>query len=150
MNEYLKMRIQTATPLQLVIMLYDGAIKFMKAAVKEMEKGNIEKQHNYLVRAQDIISELLISLNEEEGGDIAKNLKMLYLYMKNRLIEANIQNNIEYVKEVINLMSSLKEAWVELERREKQGALSSKEVAKHSQSSSQPQTVPASSTQITV
>ncbi len=113
------MRIQTATPLQLVIMLYDGAIKFMRAAIKEMEKGNVEKQNELLVRAQDIITELLISLDEEKGGDIAKNLKMLYIYMKNRLIEANINDDIKAVEEVIELMKSLKEAWVEVEKRER-------------------------------
>jgi len=96
---------------RLVVMLYDGAIKFLKLAIKEMEAKNYEAKGKYLNKAQDIIWELSSVLNVEEGGDIAKNLRSLYLYMNRRLNEANIKIDPEIVKEVISLLETLKKSW---------------------------------------
>ena len=96
---------------RLVVMLYDGAIKFLKLAIKEMEAKNYEAKGKYIYKAQDIIWELNTVLKMEEGGDIAKNLRNLYLYMNRRLNEANIKVDPEIVKEVISLLETLNKSW---------------------------------------
>ncbi len=118
LSKYKEMQIKTASPLQLVVMLYDGALKFMKMAKIAMDKNNVEKQNELLCRAQDIITELNVTLDMEKGGEVAKNLRMLYNYMNRRLVEANIENNKEKVDEVIKLMTTLREGWAELLKKE--------------------------------
>ncbi|MGB4045989.1 MAG: flagellar export chaperone FliS [Halanaerobiales bacterium] len=112
-QKYKTAQYSTASPEQLLLMLYDGAIKFARQARKDMEEKNIEAANNKLKRAEDIISELMVSLNMEEGGEIARNLYNLYDYMNRRLIQANIRKDPALVDEVINLLSSLKESWEE-------------------------------------
>jgi flagellar protein FliS len=96
---------------RLVVMLYDGAIKFLKLAIKEMEAKNYEAKGKYISKAQDIISELNTVLNVEVGGDIARNLRSLYLYMNRQLNQANIKVDPEIVKEVISLLETLNKSW---------------------------------------
>lgn len=115
MNEqvknYQKIKVQTASPAQLINMLYDGAIKFMTLSLDAIEKKSIEEQNRHLTRSQRIIAELQISLDLERGGQIAARLNSLYDYMYRRLIEANTASAREPVEECIRLVGELKEAW---------------------------------------
>lgn len=96
---------------RLIVLLYDGAIKFMKLAIKELEAGNYEAKGQYLIRAQDIITELNAVLDMDAGGEISKNLRRLYCFMSNRLSEANVKRDPEIIREVITLMEELNQGW---------------------------------------
>lgn len=112
-DSYKETQIKTATPGKLIVMLYDGAIKFINLALSHLDKKHtgFEKASNYIIKAQDIVTELMVSLDFDKGGQIAKNLFGLYLYMNRRLIEANIQKDIAILNEVKNLLSQLRSAW---------------------------------------
>lgn len=105
----------TATTTQnrgrLIVMLYDGAVKFLKLAIKESEAENYEGKGKYISKAQDIITELNAVLDMEAGGDIAGNLRKLYFFMNDRLSKANSKNDPEMIREVISLLEELNQAW---------------------------------------
>ena len=96
---------------RLIVLLYEGAIKFMKLAVKELEAGNHEAKGGYLGRAQDIINELNAVLDVDAGGEIATNLRSLYNFMNRRLSEANTTRDPQMIREVITLMEELGQSW---------------------------------------
>ncbi len=112
-DKYKNTQIQTATPGQLILMLYEGAIKFCKFAKKGIEDKDVMVANKYLIKVQDIITELSLSLDMKAGGDIAKNLYSLYDYMNRRLVEANIKKDIEIIEEVQKMIEELKDAWAE-------------------------------------
>ncbi len=110
-NKYLEAQVKTASPMQLVCMLYDGAIKFANLAVTGIKEGNIEKKTVNIVKTEKIINELRISLNFEKGGEIAANLDKLYDFIYTYLIEANANDDILKLEHVIKMLSSLRESW---------------------------------------
>ena len=96
---------------RLIVLLYDGAIKFMKLAVKELEANNYEAKGRYINKAQDIINELNAVLDMDAGGAIASNLRKLYVFMNKRLCEANIKRDPQMIREVIALMEEMNQSW---------------------------------------
>src|SRR4030043_2333485 len=84
---------------RLIVLLYDGAIKFMNLAIKELEAENYEAKGQYIKKAQDIINELNAVLDMDAGGEIASNLRRLYLFMNERLCEANEKRNPKMIAE---------------------------------------------------
>jgi flagellar protein FliS len=96
---------------RLIVMLYDGAIKFMRLAIMEMEKKNYEAKGRYINKAIGIINELNAVLDQDAGGEIASNLRKLYLFMINHLSQANIKCDPQLVREVIKLMEELNRGW---------------------------------------
>ena len=109
-REYLKNSVETATPLMLIIMLYDEAIKMCRLAVKDMGI-NKEGVQNKLIKAQKIVTELTVSLNMEAGGEVSENLKSIYIYLHMRLVEANIGHDSAKVEEVLKILTELRDAW---------------------------------------
>lgn len=107
--------VQSASPLQLVVMLYDGAIKFCDQGLVAMEKRDLDGQNNTLQRAQRIILELMSCLDTERGGEVAKNLLALYTYCINQLVEANIHDTKEPIRRVKKILNELRDSWVSLE-----------------------------------
>ena len=89
-NQYKQTQITTANQGKLIVMLYDGAIKFLNIALDNMSPKSYDVVNNNIIKAQDIITELLLSLNMDEGGEISQNLFNLYMYFKRQLLEANI------------------------------------------------------------
>ena len=118
-NAYKKASVNTLDQNKLIIMLYDGAIKNSSFAVEHMKSGEIEKVHNCLIKAKNIVTELMATLNMEQGGDIAKNLQSLYSYMFSQLIEANMEKKIEPIIVVIDLLKELRAAWVQINKKNK-------------------------------
>jgi flagellar protein FliS len=96
---------------RLIVLLYEGAIKFMKLAIQELEANNYEAKGQYINRAQDIINELNAVLDTDAGGEISANLRKLYFFMSNRLSEANIKRDPQRIQEVITLMEELNQGW---------------------------------------
>ena len=101
---------------RLVVLLYEGAIKFMKLAIKEIEAGNHEAKGQYINRAQAIISELNAVLNTDDGGEIAVSLRKLYVFMSERLAEANTKRDPQMIRDVIKLMEELNQSWKAITR----------------------------------
>ena len=110
-NAYKSNEVMTAPKKKLVVMLYDGAVKNLKLAKIAMEDKNIEKTNNAFIKAQNILAELMSTLNFDQGGDIAKNLMALYQYMYQQTVRANIEKNADMVDEVIDYLEELRDAW---------------------------------------
>lgn len=113
-SEYKKATINTSSPGELVLMLYNGLIKFLRHAKLALHEKKINDAHSYIIRAEDIIEALLSALDYEKGGDIAKNLSMIYDYTYWRLVEANIKKDESIIDEVIEILNPLREAWKEI------------------------------------
>ena len=111
MNPYLKNQIETSSPEQILILLYDGAIKFLNQAKIGIQNKDIELTHNNLIKAQNIISELRDTLDMKIGGELANNLYSLYNYFNRRLVQANIKKEIEPVDEVLEHLRGLRDTW---------------------------------------
>jgi flagellar protein FliS len=115
---YRQVATQTATPGQLVLMLYDGALRFLEQSLTGFAKDDPAEFHqtigNNLLRAQQILHELNISLNLEAGGDVAANLRRLYEYLDRRLLESNIKKEEAGIKEVIARITVLRDAWAQM------------------------------------
>lgn len=110
-SAYKKSAVNTNDQGTLILMLYDGTIRFLKIASKKISTNDLEGAHQSISKAKNIISELMTSLNPEQTGRVGTSLKSLYVYMFNRLIDANIQKKSEYVDEVCELMAELREGW---------------------------------------
>ena len=121
-NAYKKASVNTLDQNKLIIMLYDGAIKNASFAVEHMKSEEIEKVHDCLIKTKNIVTELMATLNMDQGGDIAKNLQSLYSYMFSQLIEANMEKKPEPVIVVIDLLKELRAAWVQINSKKKSGA----------------------------
>ena len=117
-NQYKQTQITTANQGKLIVMLYDGAVKFLNIAIDNMEPKTYDVVNTNILKAQDIITELSLSLNMNEGGEIAQNLFNLYMFFKKRLLEANIQKDAEIAKEVLNNLKTLREAWDQISANE--------------------------------
>ena len=113
-QQYHRTNVQTADQRQLIVMLYDGLIRFLRKSVIKMEEADIEGAHNYLVRSREIVQELLATLNPDKGGEVGNNLRRLYAYAFNRIVEANLHKDPEIAEEVIRIMTTLREGWVNI------------------------------------
>lgn len=121
LNAYSKVSVETglaeASPHKLIAMLFEGATVAVASARSHMQLGNIAEKGRSITMAIAIIDEgLKLSLDENMGGEIAQNLKALYGYMCQRLLEANLRNEIEGLEEVGRLLSDLKGAWDSIEK----------------------------------
>lgn len=108
---YRKTEVLTATRETILLMLYAGAIRFLKRAMEAHETAKWEERANNLVRVQEILTELRSTLNFEVGGEIAKQLDELYAYCNLRLTAGGVQNKPEYFKEVLEHLTALNQAW---------------------------------------
>lgn len=108
---YREASITTQSKGRLIVMLYDGAIKFMKLAIREMEANNFAEKGRYMDKASNIINELNIILDMDAGGEIAQNLRSLYNFIRRNLSQANAKNDPQLVREMISLMESLNQGW---------------------------------------
>ncbi len=110
-DQYRKAAVNTASPLQLIIMLYDGALRFMNAGKAAMERHDLFEQNKNLQKAQKIVAELMSCLNMEAGGEVAQNLLSLYTFVYNRLVMANVEEKPEYIDECDRVLRELRESW---------------------------------------
>jgi flagellar protein FliS len=125
MNPYLKTKVLTATPEQLRLMLFDGAIKFSRQAVDALGKQDLEKTYEALTRAQQIVLELSTSLNYEVNPELCDKLNGLYTYIYRRLVDANMERDLSAIEEAIGLLEYERETWkmvmTELQRARERG-----------------------------
>ncbi|MEB3198109.1 MAG: flagellar export chaperone FliS [Candidatus Sericytochromatia bacterium] len=112
-TQYQESNLETASQGKLLLMLYDGAIRFLLTSQFALEQQRWNDAHTANLRAQDIVTELMLCLNMETG-EIANNLYRLYDYMNWRLVQSNIRRDVAGVREIISLLRELREAWVEV------------------------------------
>jgi len=110
-NQYKENSIFTARPEELTLLLYNGLIKFIMQGQLAIDEKDIEKAHNSLIRAQDIVNEFQVSLDKKY--EIFNSLALLYDYMHRRLIEANIKKDKEILAEILGYAKELRDAWAQ-------------------------------------
>lgn len=115
-GQYQKQQVETASPEQLMLMLFDGAIRFLVQAKKGLEAKDYEASNDNLQKAQRIIQEFICTLDFEIGGDVARELYRLYEYLHYRLVQANIKRDVSMVEEVLTHMRDLRKTWGEAVR----------------------------------
>ena len=116
-NAYKETRVKTAGRGRIIVMLYDEAIKQLDTALELLDEKSkhLDKVNNAITKAQDIVAELMVSLDFEQGGEIARNLFRLYLYFNDELMEGNIKKDPEPVRRVRKLLAELRSAWKQIE-----------------------------------
>lgn len=111
---YQKNKYETASPHKLILLLYEAAIRNGARAVEALQSNRPTEANNAIIKLQDIIYELIASLNEKQGGEIAANLKSLYMYMIDQAVQANIKKDTAPLEEVIVLIRDIKTAWEQI------------------------------------
>jgi flagellar protein FliS len=117
-QQYRQNTVNTSTPQELTLMLYNGLLKFLKLAQQGIEEKNIEKANNNIIKSQDIIIEFMSTLDMQY--EISNGLYMLYDYMNRRLLEANIKKDKLIVEEVIGYAEELRDTWAQAMKLAKQ------------------------------
>lgn len=113
-NIYRQNQVNTASPKELVILLYEGCIKKIRLAELAFEEERLDLVNENLIKAQDIISALSNTLNMEAGGEVAESLAIMYDYLLNELFQANIHKDVEKMIRVREKMAELLESWQEI------------------------------------
>ena len=117
-NSYRQVALQTAAPGQIVLMLFEGAIRFLERAeggfgMDDPAEAN-QTIHNNVQRTQEILHELNMALDIQSGGELAQTLRSLYEYMDRRLLESNLQKKSDGIVESRRHLSTLRDAWAEM------------------------------------
>jgi flagellar protein FliS len=111
LDEYRRNAINTSSQGKLILMMYDGAIKFVKLAIKNQDKNDISGKSTYIRKTHDIINELSCCLDLKKGGPVSEKLENLYRFMLRQLTLANIKNDRKALESVLKVLSTLNEAW---------------------------------------
>ena len=110
-RHYQTQAVETASPAQLVLMLYDRALKSLMQVQQATLPGDLEFVNRELQRAQDIVTELRLALDFEQGGAIAQQLSALYGFCLDRLVTANIRKELDGIEDVRSVLAGLRDAW---------------------------------------
>lgn len=113
-DTYFRAQVESASPLQRVVMLYDGAVTFLEDAARQMQNGDYEAAPLLNIRAQNIVMELQGVLNMNEGGELSARLHALYAYFLRRMIAANSRRDPGMLLEVAERMKEMRESWAVL------------------------------------
>ena len=119
--QYNNSKILTASPAELTLMLYDGAIKFANIAVMGMEQNDIQKAHNNIIRVQRIIEEFRNTLDRKYP--VAEDFDRIYVYLLKRLYEANVKKDKEIMEEVLTHLRSMRDTWIQVMKANKVGGV---------------------------
>jgi len=115
-NAYRQTEAQSRTPLELVVMLYDGALTFLGAARRAIERNDIAARREAISRTLAILSELQSTLDMDKGGAVAESLDRLYRYLVERLLDASTRRDVQPIDETVRLLTTLREAWADVAR----------------------------------
>ena len=124
-RQYLETQILTAPKEELLLMLFDGAIRFCEQGKDCINEKDIEGAHNFLMRAQKIMLELVAALDKNALDEkLYKNLTGLYLFVYRRLVHANVRHDIDAIDEALKILNSLRQTWGEaVEKARQEGVL---------------------------
>ena len=117
-HQYQRAQVESASPTRLIVLLYEGAIRFCSLAQDAMQRGDLEGQNLNLIRAQRIIGELLACLNRTAGGEVALNLARIYTHLLAELVRANLYDDTEAVRHVISLLTDMRGSCIEIDRQQ--------------------------------
>lgn len=109
---YNNSKIQTATPAELTLLLYEGAIKFTNIAIVAMEKNDVQKAHDNIMKTENIIEEFQATLDHKYP--VAKDFEAVYSYLLKRLFDANIRKDPEILEEVLRHLRTMRDTWKEV------------------------------------
>jgi len=115
-HNYRETQIKTASKGKLIVMLYDGIVRNLDIAIEAIPEKQFDVANRSILKAQDIISELIVSLNMD-AGDFSKNLLNIYSFLNARLIDANMRKAIEPLNFVRKMASELRESWIEITKK---------------------------------
>ena len=115
-NLYQDTAVTTQNRGRLIVMLYDGAIRFLRQAIRDMEQEDYAAKGRNIARAQDILFELNTVLDMEKGGEIAQNLRALYNFMQKHLNQANLRKDPRMLQDVVAMLEELNESWRNVSR----------------------------------
>jgi len=110
-NEYLKTKVMTASQEQLQLMLYDGAIRFGEQARTAIENKQIEQSYNLIVKAEKIVMELCHSMRDEVAPETCANMRRLYIFCYEKLVDANLKKEIKSIDDALQVLRHLRETW---------------------------------------
>lgn len=114
LNEYLKTKVMTASPEQLQLMLYDGAIRFCEQARQDIQDKRVEDSFHHLSKVQKIVLELMNGLRDDVAPELCQNMRRLYLFCYDRLVEANIKKTISAVDDALLVLRDIRHTWIML------------------------------------
>ena len=109
---YANNKVMTASPAELTLMLYDGAIRFCNIAIRAIEEGDVEKAHNNIVKVENIIDEFRATLNHKYV--VAEDFENVYVYLRERLSLANMKKDKEILEEVLKHLRTMRDTWKEV------------------------------------
>ncbi len=111
LDAYVKNSVETVSPLQQIILLYDKAIVLLKVTKENIQQKDIHNKINNITKISDIIQALDSSLDFERGGEIAHNLHLLYDFVLRSLVTINVHNDTKLIDDIIEILQNLKEGW---------------------------------------
>lgn len=117
--EYNRNKVLTASPAELTLLLYEGAIKFCNIAIIGLEQNDMEKVHNNIIKVENIIEEFQATLNHKYP--VAEDFDKIYNYIYNLLVEANIKKDKELLEQALNELRGMRDTWKEVMAKAKQG-----------------------------
>jgi flagellar protein FliS len=121
-ESYRRTEIESRTPLELVVMLYDGALRFLREARAAIERRDVRARRDAVARALAILSELQSTLDMEAGGDTARTLDQIYSYVTTRVTDASFAQKVEPLDEAIRILLPLRDAWATISAQPAPGA----------------------------
>jgi flagellar protein FliS len=110
-NAYRQNEVLTANPETVLLLLYAGAIRFLKQGIEALENKKLADKAKFIMRCHEICAELRAGLKLKEGGEVAVNLERLYEYVIDRLIQGNMKNEVKPLKEALDVLTTLNDAW---------------------------------------
>ena len=113
LNKYKTTSVTTASRGQVLLMLYEGAMKFCRFAIDATKRKDLAEKGRNILKIQDIINELVVTLNHDVGGELSKELERLYNFMIDQITIANMKNEVKPLETVLKLLETLHEGWVE-------------------------------------
>lgn len=111
---YQNTSVKTSSQKQLIVMLYEGMNKFMNRAIRAIQDGEIETAHSNLNKTGKILLELLGTLREDRGGEVAANLKKIYVYCYEQVVIANLKKDVELIRAIQKVLNNLGEGWKQI------------------------------------
>ena len=122
-NTYQEIAVQTSSPTKLVVMLYEGAIRFLGQSVTAIKSKDIDTKRQSIDRAMAVIQHLQSTLDRDGGGDVAAELDRLYIYITSKVLEGSTKLQTEPIEEAIKLLNVLLSGWEEIVKKEQENAV---------------------------
>jgi flagellar protein FliS len=129
-SQYLENQVKTATPGKVLVMAFDGAIRFARIAAEKMKERQLDEQSANIIKVQNIILELMSSLNMDADRQLAGNLYSIYSHIFDRLTQANVHDDMSALEEAVQILGEMRQTWAEAELLVRSGEAEMREEAR--------------------